>query len=89
MEKNKQFIIDHSIIKNLYQPISKNNTLIREILKISDEDVRSRAYNIFLRRGDQPYSSDADWYKAEEELIKENIKKKERIIRTVFVCQMN
>ena len=89
MEKNKEYIINNSIFKNHYQLISKKNTSIREILKISDEDVRNRAYKIFLKRGGQPDSPVADWYKAEEELIRENIKKKESIISKVFVCQMN
>lgn len=61
----------------------------RKRLKISDEDVEKRAYRIFLDGDGQFDSQIADWFKAEDALLRENIKKKENITCKVIVCQMN
>ena len=47
----------------------------RNKFNISDDKVRERAYLIFLERGGLPGSSEADWYLAEEQLIREAYKK--------------
>ena len=45
---------------------------IRE--SIAEEDIRKRAYEIFLERGGLPGHPQADWYKAEQELIRKAYK---------------
>jgi butyrate kinase len=47
---------------------AESETDIRD--SISEEDIRKRAYEIFLERGGLPGPPEADWYKAEEELIR-------------------
>ncbi len=91
MDENIENILNKpiSLIKNQHQTFSGDNSSIRRILKISEEDVRNRAYRLFMERGQQTDLAEEDWYRAEEELIREKIKKRENIIRKVFVCQMN
>jgi hypothetical protein len=58
-----------------YEYTGKNNAT-RNKFNISDDEVRERAYRIFLERGGLPGSSEADWYLAEEQLIREAYKKR-------------
>jgi len=41
------------------------------ILRPSDEQIRARAYDIFLRRGGRPGDPVDDWFSAERELVNE------------------
>jgi len=41
------------------------------ILRPSDDQIRARAYDIFLRRGGRPGDPAEDWFSAERELINE------------------
>ena len=41
------------------------------ILRPSDDQIRARAYDIFLRRGGRPGDPVDDWFSAERELINE------------------
>jgi hypothetical protein len=41
------------------------------ILRPSDDQIRARAYDIFLRRGGRPGDPVDDWFAAERELINE------------------
>jgi hypothetical protein len=41
------------------------------ILRPSDEQIRARAYDIFLRRGGRPGDPVQDWFSAERELVSE------------------
>jgi hypothetical protein len=41
------------------------------ILRPSDDQIRARAYDIFLRRGGRPGDPADDWFSAERELVNE------------------
>jgi hypothetical protein len=51
--------------------ISKEETVVIELIGISKEDVAHRAHELYVQRGSAPGKDVADWVRAERELSSE------------------
>lgn len=77
-KENRKSELKKSLEKNQGYEVPADYPEIRAKLNISDEDVKKRAFEIYLERGELPGSPEVDWVRAEAELIREkssNLKK--------------